>query len=245
MDILSHSLSGVAAVSTFLPFTDYDKKQKTIALLLGALIGAAPDIDAVSLWSKFGSAGHDIYFGKSWYSHHGFNHSIVAALLWVFGVLYFRTKRLQAVSKNEILLSSALFIGFIAHLLEDMPTPYCVWGGVRLFFPFTTYIGGSGKIWWWNNYDIFLLILLITCSNLLIDKIIKSQKEMFILLNTACIVFVIFFQINSRQYDYNYVNFASNYDELETHSKEEQKRILGPSLYNVMETFDRMLPLNF
>lgn len=52
------------------------------------------------------------------------------------------------------------FLAGTFHLLEDMPTPDNIWGGVRIFFPFEVYIGGWNYIWWWNNYDLFLIILL-------------------------------------------------------------------------------------
>ena len=245
MDILSHTFSGIAAVSATLPFTNFNKKEKCTALGIGAFVGAFPDLDAVSLWSKFGATGKDIYFGKLWYSHHAFNHSIFMGILLVGAILFFRSKRFKEINKSEIILSIGLLFGFLAHLFEDMPTPHCVWGGVRLFFPFDNYIGGTGQIWWWNNYDLFLLILSITITNLLIAWLIKKQVEYLTLLNTLSICVVFVFQVNSRQLDYNYIGYSTNYNELEIKSKEKQERILRPTLYKVMEFIDSKIPLNF
>lgn len=247
MDILSHTFSGVAAVSASLPFTNFDWKQKIGVLVLGAFVGAFPDLDAVSLWSGFGQVGKDIYFSKHWYSHHGFNHSISAGLLLVLITTFFRTKRFKDINKNERVISLGLLIGFCAHLLEDMPTPYCVWGGIRLFFPIETYVGGYGKIWWWNNYDIFLLILLITVFNLIIATAIRKEqyKKIGVVLSSSLFVGMIVFQMNTRKVDYNYEGFSVDYYKYEQQSKDEQKRILGTKIYTWMEALDRKIPLNF
>ena len=247
MDILSHTLSGVAAVSACLPFTDFGFKKKLGALGVGALAGAFPDLDAISLWSGFGQKGADIYTGKLWYSHHGFNHSIFAGLLLVFVILFFRTSRFSDFCKNEKVLSLGLIIGFCAHLLEDMPTPTAYWGGVRLFFPSEVYVGGFGKIWWWNNYDIFLLIFLITIFNLVLTKAIQSQfyQKVSVIIVSSVLIGLIMFQMNGRQVDYNYKGYSNNYLELERQSKEEQKRILGDKLYRFMVMIDNKIPLHF
>ncbi len=53
MDILSHSLSGVALSTVLLPFSKFGTKGKTFMLLAGASGGFLPDFDAISLWTGF------------------------------------------------------------------------------------------------------------------------------------------------------------------------------------------------
>ncbi len=245
MDILSHTFSGIAAVTVALPFTDFTSKQKFYALALGAFVGAFPDLDAISLWSGFGKKGEEIYFGKEWFSHHAINHSLFMGILLVATIQFFRTKKYTQFGKSEIYLSIALFTGFVVHLLEDMPTPHCTWGGVRFFYPFQSYAGGSGKIWWWNNYDLFLLIICTSVTNIIAYWLIKKDVKMVVLLNTLCFIFVFFYQINNRKYNYNYIGFSTNYTTLESNSLEEQKNILGDDIYQIMYNLDKKIPLNF
>jgi len=94
MDILSHTLSGIAVgtvAAAFVRKSRNSAKKKALIILSGALAGAIPDIDAISLWSGFDNAigsplglnysGREIYFGKLWYSHHGMFHSLFMGLL--------------------------------------------------------------------------------------------------------------------------------------------------------------------
>ncbi|MFT6717068.1 MAG: inner membrane protein, partial [Saprospiraceae bacterium] len=173
MDILSHTLSGLAVATAVASFAEGGFKQKAGIMILGAFAGALPDFDAISLWSKFDGSigailnlkhsGNVIYFSKFWYSHHGALHSLTFAAL--LPILYLmltclrKPKKIGAVFLNKLarnkIMILTFFLGFTIHLLEDMPTPACVWGGVNLLWPSSTYYGGFGKIWWWNNYDIF------------------------------------------------------------------------------------------
>ena len=251
-------MSGVAAASLGMSFTDYSPKQKSKFLVLGALAGAFPDLDAVSLWSKFDGtignwlnlpAGKAIYFGKNWYSHHAFLHSVFAAILFVFLVwLIFRCTDLFEQTKNVKIVLFSLFICYNLHLLEDMPTPACVWGGVRYWFPSGSYAGGWGRIWWWNNYDLFLLIFSCVISNVLLNvvaywKSISLQK----IATGLSMVFVLLFckQIITRPIDFNYSGHTTRYNEFERASLEIQKEILGDDLYEVMWFLDSKIPLNF
>ncbi len=99
MDILSHSLSGVAFGTVIASFTDKGFKRKAGVVLLSGFGGALPDIDAISLWSKFDTtighffglahSGNEIYFSKFWYSHHGAMHSLLVAgiVTLIIGIL--------------------------------------------------------------------------------------------------------------------------------------------------------------
>ncbi len=152
MDILSHSLSGVAVASVTISFTRYRMGKKFGILLWGGFAAALPDMDALSLWSRFDEviaplfhlteSGNSIYFGTHWYSHHGFMHSLFAAILFTLLVLLFRVltrlffhggwRRMGSYLKSNVWFPATLLLAYTVHLLEDMPTPASVWSGVLL-----------------------------------------------------------------------------------------------------------------
>ncbi len=142
----------------------------------------------------------------------------------------------------------SLFCAYTIHLLEDMPTPASTWGGVRFFWPFQVYIGGSGHIWWWNNYDIFLTVFTVLILNLALlsyfhfhrFKIKKYVSSLF-LIGASFILFQTF----TRRYDFAYTGNCQNYLEMESESKSIQKEILGDDLYMMMNETDRYLKVAF
>ncbi len=266
MDIISHTLTGIAVGTVIASFSKRGLKDKATLLGIGALGGALPDFDAISLWSKFDSviggplnlqySGKEIYFSKLWYSHHGAFHSILAPilLLILFTLLMMILKKLNAKGKTldfliKLKLRYATFFGaFLFHLLEDMPTPSGVWGGVNLIFPNKEYLGGFGKIWWWNNYDIFLIICTIILLNLIINILPNTlyRVKTKMTLSIFCIGLTLAsFQILNRPIDFNYTGHTQNYSQYELDSKKVQKDILGEKLYNFMEYIDRKIPLYF
>jgi membrane-bound metal-dependent hydrolase YbcI (DUF457 family) len=266
MDILTHICSGVAGATVVAAFVKRQPAKRLKTLVSGALGGALPDIDAISLWSHFDATigrlfglshpGQVIYGEKFWYSHHAFFHSIAAALLiaLLLGLLSFiisriirkKTDTFAAHSKNNLPLIVAFIAGYLFHLLGDMPTPASVWGGVNLFWPSNAYIGGSGMIWWWNNYDLFLLLLVCIVVNTTILFVYRQRIRRLAVISVAMFTLVLIdIQINTRQYDYAYSGHTSHYSEMEQHSKEEQKRILGKRLYHSMEWLDNHLPIHF
>ena len=270
MDILTHIATGVAIGTTIIVCTKGNKLKKASIIFAGALGGALPDIDAISLWSKFDStlgkffelqhSGSEIYSAKYWYSHHGFMHSILASLLMAFILMlavYFITWGFRHISlslffvsikKNSAILSSFLG-GYITHLLCDMPTPSGSWGGINLFFPLNTYSGGWGKIWWWNNYDIFLIINVVILINLIIltiRHIAKFKLNLLSLFVSAFAIVLIVVQLNTRGFNFNYtISTSNNYQKCESKSKEIQNKILGDKLYDKMKRFDNSVPIYF
>jgi len=266
MDILTHVCSGIASATVIASFS---KQTSTRAKILasGALGGAFPDVDAVSMWSHFDStfgrlfhlshSGKAIYGGKFWYSHHAFFHSVGAALLFalIFGLLSYgfykavsknRKDTFGIYCKNHFLLAISFITGYLLHLFGDMPTPGSVWGGVHLFFPFSGYIGGSGKIWWWNNYDIFLLIIFCILINVILLFTLKRNiQRKAVVIVAVLTLLLVEIQINTRQYNYAYSGQTNRYGEMEQQSKKEQKRILGKHIYSSMEWFDKHLPIEF
>ena len=267
MDIFTHISSGIASATVVAAFTGKHPVRRWQILVAGAVGGALPDIDAISMWSHFDStfgklfhlshSGKIIYGEKFWYSHHAFFHSIVAALLFavIFGWLSYSIYKIShrdskdtfdVYCKNCFLLAIAFTTGYLIHLFGDMPTPASVWGGVNLFFPGSGYIGGSGKIWWWNNYDIYLLsVLCIAINGILLFTLKKKFQRTAILSIAALILLLVEIQINTRQYNYAYSGNSTRYSEMEQQSKKEQERILGKPVYSAMEWLDKHLPVPF
>jgi membrane-bound metal-dependent hydrolase YbcI (DUF457 family) len=267
MDILTHIAAGLATGTSIVICSRGGALKKTGAVLAGALGGALPDIDVISMWSGFDATfgklfglqhtGREIYSAKFWYSHHGFMHSLVASVLFglilafVVYLLQQRIRKLkmplyQSFKHNGCILVSFAG-GFVAHLLCDMPTPSSSWGGINLFYPLNTYTGGWGKIWWWNNYDVFLIINILIAINLLILLVgrftrvrIKTFTIPVFIFAFACVVV----QINTRKFDFNRTP-AQTYQKCEAKSKEIQENILGDKLYNCMKQFDNSMPFNF
>jgi membrane-bound metal-dependent hydrolase YbcI (DUF457 family) len=271
MDIVTHILSGVAIGTVVAGFSKKGIKEQTGIITLSGLGGALPDLDAISLWSGFDrSIGHflglhhsgkQIYFSKFWYSHHGFFHSILAAIIIALlaGLIAslikngFRNQSMNNLKnyfKDQMLYFLAFVLGFIMHLFEDMPTPACVWKGVNLFWPLKFYTGGTGDIWWWNNYDIFLIIAGVIIINgifLLAKRIIKNKVKILTIaiFGTGFILSLIL--IKTRGFDFNYKGqiTKAKYEQYENKSKEIQRELLGDKVFNFMSRVDKKLPVNF
>lgn len=265
MDLLTHIAAGMAAGTTIAVCIKGKAIKKTSVIGAGALGGALPDIDAISLWSKFDATlgrlfnlshtGKEIYSAKFWYSHHGFMHSLAASLLFAFilmVVVYLARKWFRALSwtdfwwfvRENTAVAAAFILGYLLHLICDMPTPASSWGGVRLLFPLELYVGGWGKIWWWNNYDIFLIVSGVIAANFLILAISgwighKIKYLSCVLLIAAVLTVTI--QVNNRKTNFNTNSYIHN----EAKSKEIQRRILGRKLFGKMEKLDRSIPLYF
>lgn len=265
MDLLTHIAAGAAVGTTIAVCVKGKAGKKAAVVCAGALGGALPDIDAISLWSKFDAtfgrlfglshAGKEIYSAKFWYSHHAFMHSLAACVLLalILLVVIFIVRKgfknlswagLKLFSGRNIAVAGAFASGYIAHLICDMPTPASSWGGVNILFPLEPYIGGWGKIWWWNNYDIFLIISAVIAANLLIlalSGLLKRRSKQLSCVLLAAAVVIIIVQVNSRGFDFN----SHTYQQCETKSKEIQKKILGEKLYKRMEKLDNAVPIYF
>lgn len=259
MDILSHTFSGMAVGTVAMNFSDGSKQHKALILFLGTLGGFMPDLDVISMWSGFDGTigallglepGRQVYYAKHWYSHHAFMHSISAALLFS-GIIWWILRKKKQSRKYSLPIVMAYFGGFMMHLLEDMPTPDFVWGGVRLFFPADVYIGGTGDIWWWNNYDIFLIIVSVILLNLSFQLIHLFKKIPIRKMSAGILVLGFVFslcQMKTRDYDFQYSGFSGHngiHNRNEVKSKEIQKEILGDKLFRFMTWLDNTLPIYF
>jgi inner membrane protein len=246
MDILTHTVSGLA-VATIM--AHYCREDKWKIMGLGALGGALPDIDAISMWSRFDGtfgrllglteSGRDIYFGQQWYSHHAITHSLTASFTLAIIVWVFNRK-----SNFALFRSLAFLFAYILHLFADMPTPGSTWGGVSFFWPSHQYLGGSGHVWWWNNYDIFLIAVTVFLLNgfLLLFKRLKPQWAIYVFLSGLCLGL---FQITTRGYDFDYEGHVTDFQKSEAKSLEIQKNLLGDDLYNAMRKFDDAVKVHF
>ncbi|NPA36383.1 MAG: metal-dependent hydrolase [Chlorobi bacterium] len=265
MAILTHTLSGIAVGTVMATFSKGKTKSKLFIAATGGLGGIFPDLDVISLWSGFDKTigkifnlshnGRDIFSEQFWYSHHGILHSVTGILFVasIISVLFFIiSKNLKPSSlhkhnhffNSHILYFIAFFSGAIIHIIEDMPTPGGPWGGVMLFFPYTKHFGGTGNIWWWNNYDIFIVALTVVFINITL-LLIYNKSRPAIRHITVLILFVgisiVYHQINIRSYNFNKKD-GINREEV---SKEIQRRILGDEIYNMMIKFDNMIKVNF
>jgi len=262
MDILTHTLSGFAVGTIFAGRSTGTWRTKTAIILFSGLGGALPDIDAISMWSGFDAvfgrlfgfehSGRVIYSAKFWYSHHGFMHSLLAAVLFalLIGLLFWlfsrreRNSSLLDVFQKKKLMLFGFMSGFVVHLLQDMITPAGSWGGVRLFFPHEIYIGGTGDIWWWNNYNLFLVVVAVILINLCMllifrkDKVRLRKFTVGIFL-VGCLCFA--WQVMWIGYNFN----GKNFGECEQRSKEIQRKILGEKIYHKMEKLDNFLIIHF
>lgn len=258
MDILTHALSGTAVATCTSTFVKTSLKRKAKILLTGTLGATLPDLDAISMWSRFDDTfgkifhlshtGKEIYSMKLWYSHHAFLHSFLSSIL--FGaifmlIIYISNNKKKNFIQTHIIYFVTFILAYWIHLAGDIPTPSSAWGGIALWWPSQNYVGGLGKIWWWNNYDIFLLIVSCILINLIIPSIFKYIKKQARLFSTTilCITFcLILLQVNTRKYDYS---SPGKYAQKEQYSKIEQERILGKRVYRWMVWFDNKLKFYF
>ena len=263
MDILTHTLSGMAVATCTAAFVP-QVREKIALLAIGCIGGAFPDLDAISLWSRFDGTlgkifslpakGSVIYSSKFWYSHHAFLHSLLGSLLFgsILILILYLCKKNRGDFLTFIKSKKVYFVTFVlaywAHLAGDLPTPSSAWGGIGLFWPSLDYVGGYGKIWWWNNYDIFLLIAFCVMVNLILlslSRFLKSRVKIYTFAAFAICFTLIVLQVNTRHYDYAYSKDSTRYGEMEQNSKKEQQRILGDQVYQMMVSFDKKLKFYF
>lgn len=265
MDILTHIISGTAAGTAIAAFTPKSRKYRIATVAFGSFGGLFPDLDVISMWSGFDSTfgrlfnlqhtGREIFNAQFWYSHHGFLHSlagsfIIAMLIGIslyllldkgfkeFSIKSFTT---SLIKRKEWFL--AFIAGFIIHSIEDMPTPSGGWEGVNFWWPMKSYTGGTGEIWWWNNYDIFLIVSGITAINLFLLFFTKRiiLKRLTLLIFVAGMGLAVY-QVKTRGFDCNKYKRRGVCERM---SKQKQKEILGSHLFFLMEKFDKLVPVAF
>lgn len=262
MDILIHTLSGTATATVIAALHRCRPSQKIKILGVGAFAGALPDFDAISLWSRFDRtigtwfnlehSGREIYFGKFWYSHHVFMHSLLCDVLltvflamcgcWIYQHWFKRAPCYWSGMRYLSVYVLTFFLAYFSHLLGDLPTPGGSWGGINLWFPFTEFTGGWGYTWWWNNYDIFLILLSCILLNITIMICWGRWEKVLMYLPGGiylCAVGLICYQLSQRPANLN------SHSSKEQQSLQIQKEILGEKLFLMMRRFDQALPVYF
>lgn len=234
--------------------------QRALIVLTGAVAGALPDLDVISLWSGFDDTlgkllginhdGRDIYFGKYWYSHHAITHSFFASVVCSIALgllmLFRKSNRVRFAWVYPV----AFFFGYQMHLWGDTPTPGSRWEGIMYWFPSSEYIGGWGLTWWWNNYDVFLLLALCILLNWVVAILRNWIKVSWVkyvptLIFVACISTAVSNLLN-RGDSYNYNSYErAQFQSFEQRSLDTQRDILGDDLFEMMRKFDESTNLNF
>lgn len=262
MDIVTHTLSGIAISTVFASLSKKDLWKKGIILFCGSIGASIPDIDVISLWSGFdrtigkvlhlASTGKDIYFGNSWYSHRHFTHSLVGGLTmtllvlflsYLACVLFSKDTNITKFLKDKCVYFGAFWCAHFIHLLEDMLTPGGNWGGIALFWPINKPIGGMGLLWYRNNYDIFLMVLFCCFINIGVVAVYHVFHKKFIrylpVAICICSLLAVLYQIDQRNFSFAYKGYTKRYREYERRSLEIQRKILGKNIYALMVRLDR------
>lgn len=258
MDILTHSVSGMAVGTVVAAYSKKSFGKRALIVFISTFAGAFPDIDVISLWSGFDGSfgkwfglshsGREIYFAKFWYSHHAATHSLFASLVFA-GLVALVVKLRNRSGKLAWIYPIAAFCGYQMHLWGDTPTPDGGWGGIMYWFPSKQYLGGWGYTHWWNNYDIFLLLVACILANWLVPLLRQFIKfpalkwlpvANFILAVGLCI-----YQLGARDLDFNdYSNSESGKSKREQ-LLDFQRESLGDTLFEMMRKFDAAVPVHF
>ncbi len=172
MTPIAHLGTGLAATGIVaLPVNRFLRIPFRAVIALSLITSVLPDIDGLSLFIS-----HKIYYGKEWYSHHMFGHSLTAALVTglVMGLIYLllATTARGAVNlfrRDKVLLERRTrrfagafliaFTAYLSHLAGDMLTPPGPWGGIALFWPDKAAYGGWDRIFWHNWYIVYMSLL--------------------------------------------------------------------------------------
>ncbi len=262
MDILTHVLSGIAVGTAVSSVSGKNISGKGLAVLCGAAGAVLPDADAASMWSGFdktlgtwlnlGEQGREIYFAGHWYSHHNAMHSILAGLTAaaaLLGMAYtlhmFAAKKKipwTKFMKDKSPYAAALFLGYLAHLAGDLPTPSSTWDGIKLFWPLGVTVGGWGRIWWWNNYDIFLLIYLCCVINVILIVALKPRSRYMRVLPAlvlAVALAAVAYQVRTRPVSFS--DTKKGRRNFEADSLKLQRDMLGSAVYGSMKSLDDRL----
>jgi hypothetical protein len=264
MDVVTQILGGLCVATGVAGMCRCRPAQRVKIILAGGIGGAIPDLDTMTIWPGFdqtigewlhlSAPGADFYFGQAWYSHQGFFHSLlgmvlITLLLWR-GISYVYARHLRkapSVSSAFLYLRPyfiAFGLGFGLHLLGDLFTPAGPWGGIRLFYPLDTFVGGWGKVWWWNNYDIgliFILGMLMNLISLFFLPMLSVAGRYTPIVVFVCSLFLIGHQLNRRTFDYNRPGYMNR----EEASLTFQQQYLPSGLYHMMRTVDDHLPVYF
>ncbi|MCI4666865.1 MAG: metal-dependent hydrolase [Bacteroidia bacterium] len=238
--------------------------QQVKLMAIGALGACFASLDEITLWSRFDDtlgtwlgleeSGVEIFMGTHWYSHQAFMHSILANVLFStllllgMGLVYYKIlKGAPSLSSaiNYVSVYALTFgLSYFVHLLGDLAAPSGPWHGIQLFFPMEVHVGGWGMTWWWNNYDLSLVLGVVLILNLALIKWIPPLKKGMRYL-PACVcgfaLLLISWQLSTRGYDFNKEGYATR----EKASHHIQEEILGHKIHTMMAKFDEKMPFYY
>jgi len=215
---------GVPGVSTF-----------TFPVLIGT--GAMlPDLDGISIFFD-----HEVYYGSSWYSHHGALHSLIGIiplsliLASIITIFWNRSKRCTPF-RSLLLIFALLYSGNIIHVIGDLPCPLGPWWGLMMFWPVSTHrFGGWSHIWWLNEYLMMVLFIGALSSFVILGIMAKwpstqsrRLETILILINLSVLFFLIRFIIVSRYID-------------PIQWQEYQTALLGEPLYTFLKSWNNTI----
>jgi membrane-bound metal-dependent hydrolase YbcI (DUF457 family) len=157
MMTLNHGLSGYVCGRVAMPmlkrWSPASERAMGWAFFLGAMM---PDGDVVTRIL----AGRADYFGRTWYGHRQFSHSLLGTLveaLIVAAVLFGPVVWRHAQPGRAYLwIAGCLWAGGMLHLVGDIVTPS---RPLPLFWPLDIYVGGWSHIGWFSPY---LLVMFLT-----------------------------------------------------------------------------------
>ncbi|MDX1906617.1 MAG: metal-dependent hydrolase [Bacteroidia bacterium] len=262
MDIVNNIVAGCLGASFIASATPARPARQIKIILSGIIGGIFPDIDGLSLmtsadsWCRtlLGISGENLYFGHHALSHLGFFHSLMGLVVCTLGAglltswIYFQPMRhaasFVAAFRYLLVYIVAFGLGYVLHLAGDLAGPAGIWGGVRLFFPYEAYVGGWGHLWWWNNYDIFLILAFACILNLGFMLRYRAGSRLLARVSalTVCLALILaVVQVVHRGEAFNEGSFSYR----EEYSRQVQQQILGPGLYHWMEELDYRLPVLF
>lgn len=264
MDLLINLLFGILSGTVVAAWNMSRPAQLWKLILIGILGAWFPSIDELSLWPRFDEIigqglgltekGTEIYFGLHWYSHNAFFHSLFSMLLFsvlialLAGLIYryiMRGGSTCGVCLRYCSIYALTFaFGYLLHLFGDLVAPGGPWEGIRLFFPFEVYVGGWGFTWWWNNYDLALILFISSLLNVIFIYVIPPLKKGMRQLPGGVLMLsmvLISIQLGKRDFDFN----KEGYTVREKASKHIQLHMLGEPLFNTMEEVDDWIPFYF
>jgi hypothetical protein len=148
--ILSHFGTGFCVGAGIAAIGGRARFDVSLWMGLGAVL---PDLDGLTVFFD-----HKVYYSRYWFSHHGALHSPVVAATAVLlsQLLVLPMRGLEGSSRWRVPVF--VLIGWLIHLLEDLPCPAGPWGGLPLLWPISSQrFGGWTHIWWLNEYLIAVL----------------------------------------------------------------------------------------
>lgn len=165
MMTLNHGLSGYVCGRVAMPVLKRHSPLSPRAMGWACFLGAMmPDGDVVT--RVF--AGRGDYFGRAWYSHRQFSHSLLGTLVCalvvaavLFGPVVWRhPQRARAYAW----VVGCLWVGGMLHLLGDLMTPS---RPLPLFWPLPYAFGAWSHIGWFSPY-LLVMFLAVLCIDALV-----------------------------------------------------------------------------